>query len=1165
MSTTKIKMPMNESFVHLQCHSEYSLVDGLLRMKSWLTRVKEMGMPTIAITDQDNLFGIIKFYQTAIGLGLKPIIGSDVWFENNVKYEKPFKMTMLCQNLEGYKNLTNLISRGYMEGQKNGKPVINRHWLKDKTNGLLMLANSRESDIALALLDGKENIAAELLDNWNKLFPDRFYLCITRTGRDNEHNYLKQAILLAEKKSCPLVATNEVRFLKEEDFEVHKARVCIQEGVVLTDTTRKEEYTAAQYLKSSDEMKALFYDIPEAIQNTVEIAKRCNLFLDLGRIFLPNFTLPDKIKAETYLIDAAKKGLNWRLESLFNTSSHKEQIEKESIYQERLLHELKVINNMGFASYFLIVADFINWARKNEIPVGPGRGSGAGSLVAYALRITNIDPIKYELLFERFLNHERVTMPDFDIDFCIEGRDRVINYVSNKYGRKSVSQIITFGSMTAKAVIRDVGRVLGHSYSFIDQIAKLIPLELGITLDKALKQEELLKLRYDEEDDVRELFDLAKKLEGTVRNVGKHAGGIVIAPSKLTDYTPLYCEPNEKQPISQFDKNDVEIIGLVKFDFLGLRTLTIIRWALETINANNKLNKQPFLNINVIPLKDSKTFQLLCKCLTTAIFQFESRGMKDLIRRLQPNSFEDIIALVALFRPGPLQSGMVADFISRKNGISGIIYPHPDVKTILQPTYGVILYQEQVMQIAQVLAGYTLGAADLLRRAMSKKKHDDMLKQRKIFTSGAINRGVDKLVATNIFNLMEKFAGYGFNKSHSAAYALLSYQTAWLKAHHPAAFMAAVLSSDMSTTSKIVTLIEECHNLNIKVIPPDINRCLYKFTTDVNNRIIYGLGAIKGVGDAAIACIIKARENGTFKDIFDFCTRVNSKTVTKRVIEALTNSGAFDKLGFNRAEIMYKIKPAIQAAEQIKKHLAHGQVDLFENLFTSSKVNECILVKNITPWNKLKYLQGEKATLGFYLTDHPITNYLKELKAQGILPIAVSCKHGVKTCKIAGYISELRTFLTKRGDRMAFISLDDGSTKKEIAIFPNLFSEKRMLLKKDNLIIVEGDISPGKYAGDIKVRARTLVDLETARVNLACFIRVRLNTSKLEENFVSHLAECLKAHSKGICALIIECENNVATVKLRFGKTWLFHPTDELLTDLLKLKGIDLAEFAYSE
>ncbi|MBS0359703.1 MAG: DNA polymerase III subunit alpha, partial [Proteobacteria bacterium] len=902
-------------FTHLQVHSEYSLIDGIVRIESLVETAAKLGMPAVAITDQSNLFAAIKFYQAAIKAGIKPIIGCDIYLENVEHPESPYRATLLCQNQLGYKNLIHLVSQSYLIGQKHDFPLIRYAWLQEFNEGLIVLSGGCFGDVGQNLLAHKNTLAKNYLEFWKKYFPERYYLTIQRCGRANEERHIQLILPLASEHEIPVVATNDVRFIEKDDFDAHEARVCIRQGYTIDDPKRPKNYTEQQYLRSPDEMKKLFSEWPEVLENSIEIAKRCSLEFKLGVVHMPNFPLHDEVTVEKYLENKSWDGLEKRLQIIFRNQLS-ELNELRVPYDQRLKLELDVISKMGFAGYFLIVADFIQWSKQEGIPVGPGRGSGAGSLVAYALEITDLDPLQYDLLFERFLNPERVSMPDFDIDFCMEGRDRVIEYVMERYGRDRVSQIITYGSMAAKAVVRDVGRVLGHPYGFVDRIAKMIPFELGITLDKALEQSELQDL-YQEDEEVRELIDLARILEGLPRNVGKHAGGVVISPAALTEYVSLYCEPNGDNLVTQFDKDDAEAIGLIKFDFLGLRTLTIIDWALKIINRERKEKNETLLDISLIDLADPTTFDLLKACKTTAVFQLESRGMKDLVRRLKPDCFEDIIALVALFRPGPLQSGMVDDFINRKHGLSKVEYLHPSLESVLKPTYGVILYQEQVMQIAQILAGYTLGEADLLRRAMGKKKPEEMAKQRSMFTEGAVGRGVDRRTATYIFDLMEKFAGYGFNKSHSAAYALLAYQTAWLKTHYPAAFMAAVLSSDMDNTDKVVNFIDDCRIMNLKVLPPHVNHSSYQFTVLDERTIVYGLGAIKGVGENAVDSIINARnQSGPFKNFFDFCLRVDLRKVNRRVIEASIKSGALDNLDAQRASMMASLDRALAFAEQ---------------------------------------------------------------------------------------------------------------------------------------------------------------------------------------------------------------------------------------------------------
>lgn len=1147
-------------FVHLHLHTEYSVVNGIIGVDALLDKTAALQMSAVAVTDQVNLFALVKFYRAAINAGIKPIVGAEILLANEQDPQSPSRLVLLCKNYAGYKNLTQLISQAYLEGQATGKPIVQFQWLKEKSADLIALSGGMAGDVGQALLAKNINLAQQRLLIWRELFADRFYLELQRTGRRGEDDYLRRVLPLAEELQIPVVATNDVQFLQPDDFEVHEARVCIHDGTLLNDPKRAHLYSKQQYLRSPEEMSKLFADIPEAITNTVEIAKRCNVFLTLEKTFLPNFPVPKDQDLDKYFFIAAHEGLEKRLQILFPDA---EQLPtKRKIYDDRLQSELKVISQMGFISYFLIVADFIRWAKINDIPVGPGRGSGAGSLVAYALGITDIDPLQYDLLFERFLNPERISMPDFDIDFCMDGRDRVIEYVMDKYGRQSVSQIITYGTMAARAVVRDVGRVLGYGYGFVDKIAKLIPHELGITLERALQQEEQLKQLYQQEEEIQYLINLALKLEGVTRNVGKHAGGVVISPTLLTDFSPLYCEPDGSNLVTQFDKDDVEVIGLVKFDFLGLRTLTIINWAVKNVNQRRQqINSESSLDISLIPLDDPKVYAILKACQTTAVFQLESRGMKDLMQRLQPDCFEEIIALVALFRPGPLQSGMVDDFINRKHGRARVEYLHDSLKSVLAPTYGVILYQEQVMQIAQVLSGYSLGSADILRRAMGKKKPEEMESQREIFVSGALARGVDVDTATHIFDLVEKFSGYGFNKSHSAAYALLAYQTAWLKTHYPAEFMAAVLSADMDNTDKVVIFIEDCEKLNLQILPPNINTSEFKFQVvgnthassmpHSNGAILFGLGALKGAGEAAIENIIAARQHGKFIDLFDFCRRVDLRKVNHRVLEVLIKSGAMDELGAHRLASLTMLDSAVLAAEQHTKNLERGQVDLFgEALPVEHLQPELIQVK---PWNQQQILQAEKETLGVYLSGHPLDQYKNEL-LQIATDKIVNLTASGKTVIIAGFVVGLRVTQTKRGDKIAFVTVDDRSGRIDVAVFADIYQTYRDVIQKDQLIVIEGETSSSEYSNNTSVRlgAKRIFTLTQAREMYAKHLLIKIDgrQSQSHAQMIDHLLSLLNPYRNGKCKVVIEYLREGATALLPLGADWHISPADELLQNL---------------
>ena len=1155
---------MTAEFVHLSLHSEYSLIDGLVRIKPLVARCRELGMPAVALTDQSNLFALIKFYRAAMAAGIKPIAGADLSVFNPEAPRNPDRLTLLVQNREGYRNLTKLLTRAYLEGQRYGLAMVEAEWIRQDSSGLLALSGGQWGEIGRLLLSGQEQAARTSLRRWQESFDDRFYLEIQRTGRLREDEYLPAVLALAVEEDVAVVATNDVRFMSPQDFDAHEARVCIHGGWTLDDPKRPRDYSRDQYLKSPEEMKALFADLPETLSNTVEVAKRCNLELELGKSCLPVFPVPDGLTTDEFFVREAERGLKDRFASGQLPQA------REQDYRQRLRQELDVILEMGFPGYFLIVADFIRWARENRVPVGPGRGSGAGSLVAYALRITDLDPLEFDLLFERFLNPERVSMPDFDVDFCMEKRDRVIEYVAEKYGRDKVSQIITFGTMAAKAVVRDVGRVLGHSYGFVDRLAKLIPFELGMTLEKALSQSEDLKRAYDQDEEVRAIIDLAKSLEGIARNAGKHAGGVVIAPSALVDFTPLYCEEGEEGGVTQFDKDDVEAAGLVKFDFLGLRTLTIIDWAVETINRRADEGQVP-LDIDRIPRDDPETYRLLKSCQTTAVFQLESRGMKDLIRRLQPDCFEDIIALVALFRPGPLQSGMVDDYINVKHGRAKANYAHPLLEPILKPTNGVILYQEQVMQIARDLAGYTLGGADLLRRAMGKKKPEEMAKQRAIFVQGAVAKGIEQETADYIFDLMEKFAGYGFNKSHSAAYAWVSYQTAWLKAHHRAAFMAAVLSSDMDNTDKLVGFIEECRALELALHPPDVNRSEHHFTMMDEHTILYGLGAIKGVGQAAIEDILLARRReGTFTDLYDFCRRIDLRKANRRVLEALIKAGAMDGLGAHRAQLISDLPTALKVAEQYHRSLAQGQNDLFGLDGQDPAAGLSVPpARKVEPWPERRLLAEEKAVLGLYLSGHPVDAYSQELAhmvtgSLASLAKGLQQKNSASTqAVVAGLVVEIRTRQNKKGKKMAFVTLEDGGGRLEIAIFAEVLEQFGEFLQKEEILVIKGELATDDFTGNLRLVAENIWTFVQAREHFAKGLWIRWSADKASRIELSVLAGILQAHRGGSCPVYIDYRGAGAKACLQLGKQWGIRPEDELLASLGGQLGKERVQIRY--
>ncbi|BFT31184.1 DNA polymerase III subunit alpha [Alteromonas sp. D210916BOD_24] len=1153
---------MPSPFIHLRVHSDFSMMDGLNKVKPILGKVAALGMPAVAITDQMNMCGLVKFYSEAHNLGIKPIIGTDFWVTNEIFGEEPFRLTLIAMNNEGYKNITILISKAYLRGHLAHRAVIDQEWLVEHSEGVIVLSGAQHGDVGVGLMKNNAKILDSALSFYQTHFPDRFYLELIRTGRQGEEDYLHLAVELAEKHNLPVVATNEVCFIDQEGFEAHEIRVCIHDGYTLDDNRRPKRYSDQQYLRTPQEMVELFSDIPEAIENTVEIAKRCNVTVRLNEYFLPQFPTGG-MSTEDFLVKVSQEGLEDRLEFLF--SDENVRMEKRKEYDERLEVELKVINDMGFPGYFLIVMEFIQWSKDNGIPVGPGRGSGAGSLVAYALKITDLDPLEFDLLFERFLNPERVSMPDFDVDFCMDRRDEVIDHVAELYGRQAVSQIITFGTMAAKAVVRDVGRVLGHPYGFVDRISKLIPPDPGMTLEKAFKAEPQLPEVYESDEEVKDLIDMARILEGVTRNAGKHAGGVVIAPTTITDFSPLYCDDEGKNPVTQFDKNDVETAGLVKFDFLGLRTLTIIQWAIDMIKEGKNVD----VDISAIPLEDAKSFRTLQNAETTAVFQLESRGMKELIKRLKPDCFEDIIALVALFRPGPLQSGMVDNFIDRKHGREEISYPdaeyqHECLKEILEPTYGIILYQEQVMQIAQEMAGYSLGGADLLRRAMGKKKPEEMAKQRGTFADGAKGNNIDPDLAMKIFDLVEKFAGYGFNKSHSAAYALVSYQTLWLKVHYPAEFMAAVMSADMDNTDKIVTLVDECERMGIEILPPDLNAGKYKFTVDSQGRIVYGIGAIKGVGEGPIEAIIEARETqGAFKDLFDFCAKIDIKRVNKRVLEKLVLAGAMDNLGPHRATLMASLPEALAAAGQHAKAESFGQSDMF-GLLTTEPEEVKQAFADVPEWPEKVWLEGEKDTLGLYLTGHPINQYAEEIRyyTDGRL-VDLKPTGKDQMASAVGLVLGVRVMTNKRGRRWAIVTLDDKSARIDVRFFPDMYEQFESVLETDRILLIKGQVSFDDFSGGNTITARDVMDIVQAREKNARALALNIDTQLLEPNKMSQMQSILQAFNGGSCPVQLAVTHPDAEVTLACGARWYVTPEDQLLHDLKQCLGEKAVSILY--
>ena len=1164
---------MPPGFIHLHVHSEYSLTDSTIRVGELVAACAHADMPAVALTDQANLFALVKFYKAAEAAGIKPIAGSDLWIADVEDRSRPQRLTVLCQNREGYLNLSRLLTRAYAENRHGEHALVDADWFDAQAAGLIALAGP-DSDIGRLLLGGRDDAARARTEWWRARFPDRLYFEAARTQRPHEEAFLAGALDLAARLDLPLVASNDVRFLAREDFEAHEARVCIHAGRVLADPKRPRDYSPEQYLKSPKEMAALFADLPELLDNTVELSKRCNLELGFGTYFLPAFPVPAEHTLDSFIRSQSHAGLEHRLAAYELAPGF-----MREDYLARLDTELDVIVQMGFPGYFLIVADFINWAKQNDIPVGPGRGSGAGSLVAYALGITDLDPLRYGLLFERFLNPERVSLPDFDVDFCMDRRDEVIDYVGRKYGRDRVSQIITYGTMAAKAVLRDTGRVLGMPYGQVDRIAKLIPkvpLDLGLEdalgrSDKSRKEPERVvsefKALYEADEDVRELVDLALKLEDITRNAGKHAGGVVIAPGPLSEYAPLFSESGAEGMVTQFDKDDVEAVGLVKFDFLGLRTLTIIDWAVKAINARRVKSGESPLDIMMLPLDDAAVFDLLKKARTVAVFQFESRGMQGMLKDARPDRFEDIIALGALYRPGPMD--LIPSYCRRKHGIEVIDYPDPRVEPVLRETYGIMVYQEQVMQMAQIVGGYSLGGADLLRRAMGKKNAAEMAKHRVVFREGAANNGVAGNKADAVFDTMEKFAGYGFNKSHAAAYALISYQTAWLKTHYPAEFMAAVLSSDMDSTDKVVNFLGEARALGLEVRPPDINASGYMFEATDAKTIQYGLGAVKGVGRGAVENLVDARtRSGAFTDLADLCQRIDAHKFNKRVFEALILSGSMDALAKNRASLMAQLPECVRAAEQQARDLQAGQNDMF-GAATPSAPRRALT--EVDEWPISQVLAGERDTLGHYLSGHPTDAWRTLIAEVATCPIGEIDKHykppqGERRSRfvdlppfvLAGAVIAIR----KQGDSRAFVSVEDFSGKFEAVLYRESWVEYGPLLTRDAILVFEGGLSIDDFSGGYQLRVQAISTIEVACERRARVLRLKLNG--VHPDFIARLHGALAGHRGGNTPVRLSYRNATGQAEIELGAEWRVRASPALKESLQALDGVLTAELVFA-
>lgn len=1121
------------SFVHLRIHSEYSITDSIIRIKQLVSRCAENNSPALALTDKSGLFGFIKFYKECLKHGIKPILGTDVLVTNSCN-KKQSRLLLFAKNKKGYLDICTLLTRAYQNRTSSMEPLIQLDWLTKQTcEHLIALSGYENGEIGQWLLHQKEDKARQALHCWQKRFDERFYLEIQRSNSSYE-DLLKATAHLGETLSVPLVATHPVQFINKEDFGAHEAKVCITNGWKLTDQNKTSDFKKTQYLISEQEAQELFAGYEDALSNTIEIAKQCNLLLELGLPKLPRFPIPNQSDLGVYLNTLAHQ----KSKALLNRVP----LEQKKTYEDRLVNELDIINEMGFSGYFLIVQDFINWAKNNNVPVGPGRGSGAGSIVAFVLGITELDPIKYDLLFERFLNPERISMPDFDIDFCQEKRQLVIDYVKNKYGTDAVSQIATFGTMAAKAAIRDIGRILNLPYPFVDGIAKLIPFEPGknITIDAACEMEPLLKERIKNEEDVRQCISLAKEIEGLVRNISTHAGGILIAPEQLVHFCPLFRTDNSQDMLSQYDKEDVEEVGLVKFDFLGLKTLTIIDWTLDMISQLNP--NQEKIIINQIELTDPKTYDLLCEGNTTGVFQLESRGMRELLKKLRPSNFEDIIAVLALYRPGPLGSGMVDEFINRKHGKATVNYYHPDLEPILKPTYGIIVYQEQVMLISRIIAGYSLGSADLLRRAMGKKKTDEMSKHRKFFIEGAQKNNYSHELATHLFNLMEKFAEYGFNKSHSAAYAVIAYQTAWLKKHHPACFMAASLSLEMDDTDKVKILHEDALKNNINILPPDINQSTYKFIPIDQKTIRYGLGAIKGVGQNAALEIQKKRLSGHFSDLYDFCARVDLNTVNKRSLEFLIKGGAFDSLSAQRSPIYHQIKEAMHQANL--KAQNSKQINLFE-LPVSAEDNAA----KYEEWSLLKKLSEEKSAIGFFISGHPFDAFCQETQKITSLSLSnvLNTAPNRNTVTICGIVSKIR----KISARLYILLINDSHNEVEVNLSADQFEQNKHLIKIDSLVFFDGVISFDNYQKRNRFLAQNTYCLEQIREKKAKKLLLRMN----EQSPIDAICSLIEKHASPDypACLIILYKVNHMTCEITTDTQWKVRVSTQLLSEFNQL------------
>lgn len=1143
-------------FVHLGIHTEFSITESIVRIPDLIKAAINDEMPALALTDLSNLHAAVKFYGSCQSKGIKPILGSVIRL-NDAEH----RVTLLAMTNKGWRGLTEIVSRGFIEGQQLDIPCVQKDWVLEQHDDIIALLGM-QSDVGKMLCSSNPQKAEPLLEQWIEKFGNRVYLTLTRTDRPFEEDYIVEAVKLAKKYNIGVVAHNDVHFITRDDFEAHEARVCIADGYVLGDDRRPKPYSPEQYFKTAAEMTELFSDLPTAIENSFHIARRCNVTLQLGKYFLPDYPIPEGHTINTFFEHLSKEGLEERLNHLYPVDQRGDDwTEIRKPYDDRITYEINIINSMGFPGYFLIVMDFIQWSKNNGVPVGPGRGSGAGSLVAYSLKITDLDPLRYDLLFERFLNPERVSMPDFDVDFCIAGRDKVIDYVARNYGRDAVSQIATFGTMAAKGAIRDVARVLGKSYGLADRISKMIPTKpLGLSLEESIEAEPQLKdivtnPSNPDNDDASEIWEMALKLEGITRNTGKHAGGVVIAPTKITDFSAVLCDADGTGRVAQYDKDDVEAAGLVKFDFLGLRNLTVIEDAVQNINKHYP-SEIP-LDIANIPLDDKDAYLVFADANTTAVFQFESVGMKKMLKEARPSKFEEIIAFVSLYRPGPMD--LIPDFIHRMHG-GEFEYLHPLLEGVLEPTYGIMVYQEQVMQAAQYCAGYTLGGADLLRRAMGKKKPEEMVKQRQIFIEGASKKDIDEATANHIFDYMEKFAGYGFNKSHAAAYALVAYQTAWLKAHYPAEFLSAVMSSEMQNTDNVVFLIDDCRNNNLDVLPPSVNMSLYHFHATDEKTIVYGLGAIKGVGEQAMQSVIDSRlQDGPYKDLFDFCHRIDLKKINKRTLEALIRAGALDCLGIERSSLMAQLPEAVQAAEQARSNRETGIMDLFGEVEEVQRKP----AKPVKPWSDEVRLKGEKDTLGLYLTGHPIDVYRPELKS--FIPAKINeltpTRRGVTTV-FAGLVVDVANFPNR-----IMVTLDDGTSRIEVSANHERFQRFKDIIVNERVVVIEGEIYEREGFDRPMGRLTKAFSLNEIRQKRANSIQIKLQAEHLSKTLSQDLQKILLPYCNvDLCnhiPVLLQLDYAYATADLHLGMQWKVAPLDELLSKLRDYFGKEAIYIEY--